>query len=85
MSYLGYMERSARLTPDAGAELTTWIWQIARNRGIDWFRKQKGLSRRLHWTKTPGTNQIARASMSGSEVAFQIETPQAKLSLNQST
>jgi RNA polymerase sigma factor (sigma-70 family) len=29
--------------PDAGAELTTWIWQIARNRGIDWFRKQKCL------------------------------------------
>lgn len=29
--------------PDGGAELTTWIWQIARNRGIDWVRSQKRL------------------------------------------
>ena len=29
--------------PDGGAELTTWIWRIARNRGIDWVRRQKRL------------------------------------------
>jgi RNA polymerase sigma factor (sigma-70 family) len=29
--------------PDGGAELTTWIWRIAQNRGIDWVRRQKRL------------------------------------------
>jgi RNA polymerase sigma factor (sigma-70 family) len=29
--------------PDGGAELTTWIWRIARNRGIDWVRRQNRL------------------------------------------
>lgn len=36
----------ATFNPDGGAKLTTWIIRIARNLGIDWYRKQKRLAER---------------------------------------
>jgi RNA polymerase sigma factor (sigma-70 family) len=33
-----------RYDPDGGAKITTWIWRIAHNLGVDFARKQKQLA-----------------------------------------